>query len=153
MFNTDRISEFVELAKAFNDKATLKLMEDFALQKKLADEAIKYNEKLAVNLQFDRNVLEGEKANLAKAKEALTKEQAKVANASEIVADAQQEAAKARQKIIDTQFVLDAHIDDTQAANKRLADKEAKLDAKLAKAQALEDELNTKLNNLKTIVA
>lgn len=65
------IPAFLELAKAFNDKALLDSFSNYQKVKEASDESFKANEKRVVELQFDRNHLENEKAALAKDKVAL----------------------------------------------------------------------------------
>lgn len=83
------IPAFLELAKAMTDKTLLADLQKYQDIKSESDASFKANEKRVVELQFDRNQLENEKAALAKDKVDLEAAKVEVVN---MAAKAQQVA-------------------------------------------------------------
>lgn len=153
MFNVDRISEFVELANAFKNPDVLKTMEAFVAKSTEATKAIKANEKLVVELQFDRNALAQEKTEFTKAQDKLAKDQAEMSRKDQTFREGLQGLEAMRVDLSTKLMSIELQEASMAKQTAILADKVAKLDKKTEQVDALKGELEAKLENLKALVS
>lgn len=146
------IPAFLELAKAMTDKTLLADLEKYQKVKSESDESFKANEKRVVELQFDRNQLENEKAALAKDKVALEAAKVEVVNMAAKAQAGYQEANKLRESLsteLAAQASQRASLATTEAL---LLDEKDKLTKAREKVAAVKAEYEEKLAKLKAVV-
>lgn len=146
------IPAFLELAKAINDKTFLKDLEKYQAIKDEADASFKANEKRVVELQFDRNQLENEKAALAKDKVDLEAAKVEMINMAAKAQAGYQEASKLRESLsteLAAQASQRASLATTEAL---LLDEKDKLVKAREKVAAVKAEYEEKLAKLKAVV-
>lgn len=146
------IPAFLELAKAMTDKTLLADLDKYQKVKSESDAAFKANEKRVVELQFDRNQLENEKAALAKDKVALEASKVEVVNMAAKAQAGYQEASKLRESLsteLATQASQRASLATTEAL---LLDEKDKLTKAREKVAVVKAEYEEKLAKLKAVV-
>mgnify|MGYP000878558179 CR=1 FL=1 len=146
------IPAFLELAKAINDKAFLKDLEKYQAIKDEADASFKANEKRVVELQFDRNQLENEKAAVAKDKVAFEVSKRELDEMSKKTQEAYQEANSLKGSLLTEVALLDAQRASIAKAERILNDRKDKLVQAEAKLVATQAEYEEKLAKLKAVV-
>ena len=146
------IPAFLELAKAMTDKTLLTDLEKYQKVKSESDASFKANEKRVVELQFDRNQLENEKAALAKDKVTLEVTKRELDDMAKKASEAYQEADRLKQSLTTELASLDAQRASIAKDKVVLAEEKNKLSRVQEKVDGFKAAYEEKLAKLKAVV-
>lgn len=146
------IPAFLELAKAMTDKTLLADLQKYQDIKTESDASFKANEKRVVELQFDRNQLENEKAALAKDKAALEVTKRELNEMSQKASETYHAADTAKLSLTTQIEALDAQRASIAKEQVLLANRVVMVDKAEKEVASLKAEYEEKLAKLKAVV-